>query len=224
MLGDLFNNPLSFVFWVISLIVAITVHEFSHALAAERLGDPTPRLMGRLTLNPLAHLDPLGTLMLVLVRFGWGKPVVFDPFNLRNPRRDSAIISLAGPAANLVMATITAIILQLLFNFHSTIINFPLVNLFVYLFIGLLQPLIVLNVILAVFNLIPVHPLDGFKIVEGLLSENYAREWHTLEPYGFIFLIFLIFPFFGGSAPITTIITPVINFILKILLPGAPLI
>src|SRR3990172_11954241 len=104
MIGELFNNPLSFVFWLLGLTVAITVHEFAHAYAAERLGDPTPRLMGRLTLNPLAHLDPLGTLMLLIARFGWGKPVQFDPFNLRHPRRDSALISLAGPASNLIMA------------------------------------------------------------------------------------------------------------------------
>ncbi|MEK7065464.1 MAG: site-2 protease family protein, partial [Patescibacteria group bacterium] len=97
MLDQLATNPLGFLFWLIALVVAITIHEFSHAYAADRLGDPTPRLQGRLTLNPLAHLDPLGTLMLLIARFGWGKPVVFDPFNLRHPRRDAAIISFAGP-------------------------------------------------------------------------------------------------------------------------------
>ena len=83
MLGDLFNNPFTFFSWLIALIVAITIHEFSHAYAADRLGDPTPRVQGRLTLNPLAHLDPIGTLLLIVAHFGWGKPVVFDPFNLR---------------------------------------------------------------------------------------------------------------------------------------------
>ena len=103
MLGVLFNNPLSFLFWLVALAMAITIHEFAHAYTADRLGDPTPRLQGRLTLNPLAHLDPLGTLMLLLVRFGWGKPVQFDPFNLKNPRKDGALISLAGPASNLLI-------------------------------------------------------------------------------------------------------------------------
>ncbi len=95
MLDTLFSNPLIFTGWLVSLVIAITVHEFAHAFAADRLGDPTPRLQGRLTLNPLSHLDPLGTILLILVRFGWGKPVQFDPYNLENPRRDSAIISFA---------------------------------------------------------------------------------------------------------------------------------
>src|SRR3990167_7825701 len=109
---DLINNPIGFLYWIAALIVAITIHEFAHALAAERLGDPTPRLMGRLTLNPLAHLDPLGTLMLLVARFGWGKPVVFDPFNMRHPRRDAAIISLSGPLSNLILAFVCAVLLR----------------------------------------------------------------------------------------------------------------
>lgn len=224
MIGDLFNNPVGFLYWVLALVIAITIHEFSHAFTAEHLGDPTPRLMGRLTLNPLAHLDPIGTLMLILVRFGWGKPVVFDPFNLRNPRRDSAIISLAGPFSNLVLAILCAIIIQILFNLHLPLIRNSLIGVLVYLIIGFLQPLIIINVILAVFNLIPVHPLDGFKIVQGILPEDYARQWAELEGYGMIFLIFLVFPILGGTAPINVIISPVINFIVKILLPSTPLI
>lgn len=224
MLGELFNNPLSFVSWLVALIVAITVHEFSHAYAAERLGDPTPRLQGRLTLNPLAHLDPLGTLMLFLVRFGWGKPVVFDPFNLRHPRRDAAVISMAGPVSNLILATVCAIVLHLLFTFRLPLLSHSFMALVVYTSISFLQPIIILNVMLAVFNLVPIHPLDGFKIVGGILPETQARQWYELEPYGLIFLLFLIFPIFTPVAPIIAIISPVINFILGILLPNAPLI
>ena len=205
MIGELTSNPVGFLFWVISLVIAITIHEFSHAWAAERLGDPTPRLMGRLTLNPLVHLDPLGTIMLLIARFGWGKPVQFDPFNLRNPRRDSAIISLAGPVSNLVLATICSIFLRVFIS---------------YWFIGLLQPLIVLNVVLAVFNLVPIHPLDGFKIVSGILPEQYARQWAELEGYGMIFLIVLILPLGGGASPISQLISPVINVLLSIFLPS----
>ncbi len=205
MIGELTSNPVGFLFWVISLVIAITIHEFSHALAAERLGDPTPRLMGRLTLNPLAHLDPLGTIMLLIARFGWGKPVQFDPFNLRNPRRDSAIISLAGPVSNLVLAILCSILLRLFIS---------------YWFIGFLQPLIVLNVVLAVFNLVPIHPLDGFKIVAGILPEEYARQWAELEGYGMIFLIVLILPLGGGASPISQLISPVINVLLSIFLPS----
>lgn len=224
MLGQLSTNPIAFVFWLVALVVAITIHEFSHAYWADRLGDPTPRLMGRLTLNPLAHLDPIGTLMLLIARFGWGKPVVFDPFNLRNPRRDSAIISFAGPLSNLILASVCAILLQILLQFRLALLSSAFMNTSMYIFIGLLQPIIVLNIVLAVFNLIPIHPLDGFKIVGGLLPEEYARQWAQLEPYGIIFLIFLIFPIFGGSSPISTIISPIISTILSILLPSASFI
>lgn len=209
MLGDLFNNPFAFFSWLIALIVAITIHEFSHAYAADRLGDPTPRVQGRLTLNPLAHLDPLGTLMLLIARFGWGKPVVFDPFNLRHPRRDAAIISIAGPASNILLATALSLILRV-----------GLTTDFAMLFYVFLQPVIVLNVFLAIFNLVPVHPLDGFKIVEGILPPEYARQWHELESYGMIFLLLMVFPLFGGTAPISRLIMPVISFILSLLLPG----
>jgi Zn-dependent protease len=224
MIGELFNSPLSFLLWLVALAVAITVHEFAHAYMADRLGDPTPRLQGRLTLNPLAHLDPLGTLMLLFVRFGWGKPVQFDPFNLRHPRRDSAVISLAGPISNFVLAILCAIILHILLASRLALLSSPISGTLLYLFIALLQPIILLNVGLGVFNLIPIHPLDGFKIVEGILPEAYAKQWKELESYGMIFLLFLVFPIFGGASPVSRIISPVINFVLGILLPQVPLI
>ena len=192
------------IFNLVALIIAIDIHEFSHAWAAERLGDPTPRLQGRLSLNPLVHLDPIGTILLILVHFGWGKPVQFDPFNLRNPRRDSALISMAGPVSNILLATALALLVHVL---PSSIITV------------LLEEIILMNVVLGIFNLVPIHPLDGFKIVEGILPEQQAHEWHELERYGIIFLIFLLFPFFGGIAPIQKIISPVITFFVRLLLP-----
>lgn len=209
MLGELFNNPFAFVSWLVALMVAITIHEFAHAYAADRLGDPTPRVQGRLTLNPLAHLDPLGTLMLLIARFGWGKPVQFDPFNLRHPRRDAAIISLAGPVSNILLATLLSVILRFALSTDDAMLAYVLI-----------QPVIILNVFLAVFNLVPIHPLDGFKIVEGILPPEYARQWHELEPYGMIFLLFMVFPVFGGTAPVSRLISPVISFLLSLLLPG----
>lgn len=206
MLSELFTNPFSFFVWLLALMAAITVHEFSHAYVADLLGDPTPRLAGRLTLNPLAHLDPLGTLMLILVRFGWGKPVPIDPFNLKSPRRDSALISLAGPGSNLIFAI-----------FLSFFLRFPIFH-FSFLFF-LLQPLIILNVILAVFNLLPIHPLDGFKIVAGFLRDDWASQWEELAGLGPFFLLFLLLPFFGGSL-IGNIVSPIISLILRLLLPG----
>lgn len=205
---NILGDPLSIIIYFAGLVTAITVHEFAHAFAADRLGDPTPRLQGRLTLNPLAHLDPLGTLMLLLVRFGWGKPVQFDPFNLRNPRRDSAIISIAGPVSNLLLALLASIISRILpFSSVSSIVSI------------LLTSLISMNVVLAIFNLIPIHPLDGFKIVGGLLSNEKAREWYALERYGMFFLLLLVFPLFGGTSPIHYLISPPIDFLLRLLIP-----
>lgn len=216
----LFSNPLELVLYVVALIAAIAFHEFAHAFVADYLGDPTPRLQGRLTLNPLAHLDPIGTLMLVIARFGWGKPVQFDPYNLRHPRRDSAIISIAGPISNFLFATVCSIVVRLLMATPLSRASNSIGGLLVYVFIALLQSVIMLNVMLGVFNLVPIHPLDGFKIVEGILPEEYARQWHELQPYGLIFLLFLAFPILSSVAPLSQVITPVINGILKILLPG----
>ena len=214
------GNPLTFIFSLVALVVAITVHEFAHAYMADRLGDPTPRLQGRLTLNPLAHLDPIGSLMMLLVHFGWGKPVVFDPYNLRNPKRDSAVISIAGPVTNFLMAAVCSVLLHLLFSARLIFLANPAASGFMYIAMALLQPIIVLNIALGVFNLVPIHPLDGFKIVEGLLPDEYARQWHELEGYGMIFLLFMVFPIFGGVSPISRVISPIIDFILSVLLGG----
>ncbi len=210
---------MSLLAWLLAFTIAITIHEAAHAWTAYRLGDPTAKLMGRLTLNPLAHYDPVGTTLLLLlvfmralgypvIPFGWAKPVIFDPYNLKNPRRDSAIISLAGPLANLALATTLAL---------------PL-NLYGGILIEILYPSIALNVVLALFNLVPIHPLDGGKIFIGLLPEDQAFQADEfLRRYGLIILFLLIFPSFGGSSPIFVFLSPIINTILKILTPLASL-
>ncbi|MEK7592041.1 MAG: site-2 protease family protein [Patescibacteria group bacterium] len=218
---DLFNNPVSFLFSSAALVIAITIHEFAHAYAAEHLGDPTPRLMGRLTLNPLKHLDPLGTLLLIFARFGWGKPVVYDPFNLRNPKQDSAIISLAGPVSNILLALLSSIILRIISGFSPESPSSMLTLTFSVVIISFFQTLIYYNVMLAVFNLVPVHPLDGFTVVKGLLPEDQSREWAQLERYGMFFLLVLIF--FPGN-PLQTLISPMINFFLNLFLPQSGIV
>lgn len=217
-------NLIDLLGWIIAFVVAITVHEAAHAWMADRLGDPTARLMGRLSLNPIVHYDPVGTTMLLLlvfmraitqnpsiVPFGWAKPVRFDPYNLQNPRKDSALISLAGPISNILLSTILAIFVRLFIG--------PLNALSILNFIFI--PTIVLNVSLAIFNLIPIHPLDGGKIFVGLLPEKDAHEADMfLTRYGTLILIFLLFPI-AGVAPISAVISPLINFVLSILLPSA---
>lgn len=215
MLNLILSDPLLLIVFVASLLVAITIHEFAHAYSADKLGDPTPRAQGRLTLNPLKHLDPIGTIMLVLVGFGWGKPVQFDPYNLQNPRRDAAIISFAGPASNLILATILSIVLRV------TTASQPTPEVLTTFF----GAFIYLNVLLAIFNLVPVHPLDGGKILIGLLPIDIANEWDKiLKQYGIFILLFLVLPIFGGQPLISKIIGPTIQFILSFLLPSVSII
>ncbi|MBI3620274.1 site-2 protease family protein [Candidatus Roizmanbacteria bacterium] len=210
MITQLAANPLLFILSLVGLLVAVTIHEFSHAYVADRLGDPTPRLQGRLTLNPRSHLDLMGVLFLLLFGFGWGKPVQFDPFNLKHPRQDAALISLAGPVSNFILALICSIFIRTIIFLHLSFLQT----------IGflLLPPVLSLNVILGVFNLLPIHPLDGFKIVGGLLPRERAREWYELERYGLLFLLILILPL-GQSSMLDAVIRPAVNFILQLLLP-----
>ena len=209
MIEYLFSNPLIFVIYLVAILVAISVHEFAHAWAADYLGDPTPRLQGRLKLDQRVHIDNFGLLFLLLFGFGWGKPVEFDPYNLKDPRRDAALISIAGPSSNFILAIILSIILKL---FILLQLNF-LIIIGSFIFI----PMIKLNIILGVFNLLPIHPMDGFKIVAGILPEEKAREWNQLQRYGMIFLILLIFPI-GGSSMLNNIIQPIVDFISGLLI------
>jgi Zn-dependent protease len=188
---------------ILGLIVAITIHEFSHAFVADRLGDPTARSQGRLSLNPLRHLDPLGTLMLIFAHFGWGKPVPIDPYNFKNPRRDELLTALAGPVSNIFLA----ILLSLFFRLLSPS-----------LFKEILYVIIGTNIMLAIFNLLPLPPLDGSKIFLNLLTLEKSQEWeNSLSRYGPILLLLLVFLPTNGSNIISLIISPIINFLMNFL-------
>ncbi len=217
MLLSHFNNLYEFLAIIIAFVIALTLHEFAHAWIADRLGDPTARLLGRLTVHPKAHLDPLGTLMILFASFGWAKPVPFDPYNLKSPRRDTMLISLAGPAMNVLIAGIAALLLRLFLLVPlaaSLWFLVPVFNLLVTTF----SMLVIVNVNLAIFNLIPIHPLDGFKIVEGMLPERAARQWASLQSLGIIMLFIFVLPLFGSS-PVLRFITPIITAITNVLLP-----
>jgi len=204
MLGLLTQNPIAFLLFAVGIVVAISVHEFFHAFVADKLGDPTPRIQGRVTLDPRAHLDPIGTLALLLVGFGWGRPVQFDPYNLKNPVRDTALIALAGPASNIVIALILAVLVRLI-NADWLILS--------------LSFIIQINITLAIFNLVPVYPLDGSKIILPLLPAQAAYEYENfMQRYGLFVLLILILPIAGGVSPISQLISPIISAITTLLL------
>ncbi|MCX6807908.1 MAG: site-2 protease family protein [Patescibacteria group bacterium] len=159
------------IYIIIALLPAITVHEWAHAFAAYKLGDPTAKTMGRLTFNPLAHLDMLGTLALIFFHFGWGKPVPVNPANFRRPLRDQALVSLAGPVSNIIFAAILMILLKYLLAPNTIIFT-------------ILVLIAQINVILAVFNLLPFYPLDGSKILLFLFKNHQHKilRFYQMSP------------------------------------------
>jgi Zn-dependent protease len=167
---------------VFCVLIALTVHEFSHALTADRLGDPTPRLAGRLTLNPIKHLDPFGFIMLLLVHFGWAKPVPINPYNFKDPDKGEMLVSLSGPFSNILLAWVLVKCIKL---FPELILGVPLYR-------GIVTLLIQININLAVFNLLPIPPLDGSHIFARFLPYELRAQF---EQYGFLLLYFIaIFP------------------------------
>lgn len=182
---------------VFSLVLIVSLHEFFHALAADKLGDPTPRAYGRLTLNPLAHIDPVGTLLLPLIGvlsgfpvIGWAKPTPIDPYNFKNPRRDETIVAFAGPFSNFLLAFLLSL-------FHSNLAKF----------IG------ERSLILGIFNLLPIPPLDGSKILLNLLPVDQAAKIEgSFEHYGFLLIALLLI-----SGLLSKIIYPIFSFVSNLL-------
>lgn len=201
------NELLSLVLTLPAVLIAITFHEFAHAFAADKLGDDTPRRQGRLTLNPLAHLDPIGSIMLVFAGFGWGKPVEINPRNFNRTvsmTKGEAIVSIAGPIMNFIIAIVFSIIYFSLMRFAPM---FVLSQIGI-IIITLIQITIMINVGLGVFNLIPLPPLDGSKVLNHFLPYN-TREW--FERYSQIFYMLFVVLWITGIAG--ELISPIINLV-----------
>jgi Zn-dependent protease len=207
-------DPVQLVALLIALVFGLSVHEFAHAAAATWLGDPTPGRQGRLTLSPAAHLDVMGSLMFFVAGFGWGKPVEYNPYALRaSPRGGPAIVAAAGPLSNIILAVAVALIVRVLpFGLDVFELPTPIASTIVYLLVFFVY----YNLMLSLFNLIPVFPLDGFTILQGLLPPALANLLEATRPYGFFVLLLLFFV--GGSVVGAILYRPV--YLLMRLLVG----
>jgi Zn-dependent protease len=193
------DDPQSFVAFVIAVVVGITVHEFSHAAAATAQGDLTAKAQGRLTLNPASHLDPLGSLFLIIGGFGWGRPTPYNPLRLRRRRVGAALVGLAGPASNLLVAILAAIALRVAFSSGLDVLSS---------FTGkLLVALVEWNVVLAVFNLLPIPPLDGSRLLSMLLPPSRQNIVYFLDRFGIFLLLGLLLLAPGLFQPLFTSMT-----------------
>lgn len=201
------NKLISLLLTIPAVLIAITFHEYAHAFAADKLGDDTPRRQGRLNLNPLSHLDPIGSIMLVFAGFGWGKPVEINPRNFNRKMSMSAgeaIVSVAGPAMNLLLAIVFSVIMCLILKFAPSFIFTQVGN----IILLLIQETIIINVGLGIFNLIPLPPLDGSKILSHFLPYN-AKEW--FERYSQIF--YIVFMVLWITGIMGSIISPIISVV-----------
>ena len=196
-----------FFYWIIfaipSIVIASTFHEYAHAWTATKLGDLTSKVNGRLTLNPLKHIDPLGALCMILFKFGWSKPVPINEYNFENRTRDTALVSFAGPISNILLLFAISLLNSIIKptgNFYVFFVTFAMVN-----------------IVLAIFNLLPIPPLDGHKIVRAFLPQKARYYWENLERFQIPFLIILLIPIFPFGSIISLLISKVSYFLLSVL-------
>jgi Zn-dependent protease len=190
---------------IIILIFSIIIHEIAHGFMADKLGDPTARLQGRLTLNPIKHIDPVGSIFVPLITslsgftFGWAKPVPYNPYNLKNKRQGEFLIALAGPTSNLLLAVIFGLIIRIASAGATSITPF----------IEICSYIVIINLVLAIFNLIPLPPLDGSKLLFAWLPQQYGKLRMVLETYGMIFILVVVFFLWP-------VISPIISFAFRL--------
>lgn len=187
-----FSSPME---WLMStviilpgIIIGLSFHEFAHAIVANLCGDPTPKVQGRVTINPVAHIDPIGFIALIFIRFGWGKPVMINPANFKKPRRDELLVAVAGVTMNLIMAFIFMGLIRLLYEFN---IEFMISSMGVILNDILIQ-IVLINIVLMVFNLLPIPPLDGFNILTQIFNLRNTKLYYQIYDKGFFILMILI--------------------------------
>jgi Zn-dependent protease len=209
-LGLLFEQPMVFVAWLVAIVFALTIHEFAHALVATMQGDPTSKLMGRLTFNPLAHIDMTGFLALLLVGFGWGKPVPVNPIYFKNKKWGDTLVALAGPLANFIAIVIFGIVLRIIVLTTSLSQNNLLI---LFLFF-----MIMINLVLGIFNLIPLPPLDGSHILFNILPSRFNELKYKLSKNGpWILLTLIMMDRFLGIGLLSALFNFFQSFIYKII-------
>ncbi len=211
MIDNLLKNPVESIFTFIALIIAISIHEYAHAWTADYLGDPTPKNQGRVTINPLKHLDPLGTIFLLFAGFGWGKPVMTNPNNYRHPARDYAITSFAGPIANLMLAAITSIPYTITIALGYDPNKFAALQ--------FTETVYYLNLLLCAFNLLPIYPLDGSKLIMAFIKKPSTIQKFMMA--GPIILIILLLT--NKYLPILSWLFIIIDGLFTYIFRGLPL-
>lgn len=184
-IDTLFADPIVFLAWLIAILVSLTIHEFAHAYFAFLQGDPTPRLMGRISFNPLRHIDVFGFIALLIIGFGWGKPVPVNPVYFKNKKWGEAIVSIVGPLTNLFLAILFGVILKIVWVTG----NFAMTN----MMIIFLYNLVVINIVLCLFNLIPISPLDGSHVLFAILPDKFNEFKYQLSKQGPMVLMIIIF-------------------------------
>lgn len=209
---DIFTREglISFLYFLPALLICLSIHEFSHAFVAYRLGDRSQKALGRLSLNPLVHIDIWGFVCIALLGFGWGKPVIINDSNFKNRARDNMLVALAGPISNLLMAILFTIIFKICMMFG--IVDFAISTTTGSILTNMLVLAIQFNVVFCVFNMLPIPPFDGSKVLFYFLPQKYKGIMYTLENCSFYIILVFLITGIGGN-----IITPIVNLVLKLL-------